>query len=135
MGYNVFERTRSRGGEPELSITPQGRIRINAAGCRILLREKIKAALLMWDPAARKVAIKACLAKDKNAYAVSILHQRTGSISAKTFLNHIGWSAEKHRSVPARWNAEERMFEATLPEQPVKTILIQAPKSAVEAWR
>jgi hypothetical protein len=84
----------------------------------ILLEAGIKAVLLVWDPAKNKVALKAATRSDKNAFAVSLVRdQHSGSIRAKSFLNHIGWSAQQRVVLPAIWGDRERMLEITLPRE------------------
>jgi len=73
--------------------------------------------LLLWDKTNNKVALKAAAKGDKNAYAVSIVKDsHSGSLRAKSFLDHIGWSAPKRTMLPATWNEKEKMFEITLPK-------------------
>jgi hypothetical protein len=117
MAYEVFKRTVTRAETPTLSLLPDGRITINAAACRIILGAHMKSALLLWDRANRKVALKAAAKGDRNAYAVTISRSRSGTITAKSFLGHIGWNARKREMVSAMWNEKERTLEATLPSE------------------
>ena len=110
----MFERSDIRVETPALSIVPDGRIAVNTAACRILTRARVKAVLLLWDKANQKVAIKAASRNDKNAYAVSITGNHSGSIRAKAFVAHIGWNAQR-QMIPATWNEKDRMFEASIP--------------------
>ena len=122
MAYELFKRTGVRVESPTLSIVPDGRIWINAAATRILVEAGVKAVLLLWDKANHKVAVKAAPKGDKNAYAVSLTpHSHSGSLRAKAFIAHIGWSAPTREMLPAAWNQKERMFEVTLPVQFLRT--------------
>ena len=115
MAYEVFARTAVRVEEPSLSLVPDGRIAINAAATRLLVQAKIKDVLLLWDKAARKVALRAAPKADKNSYRVSVapdLH--SGSIRAKAFLTYIGWSAPRRIQYSATWHEKEGMLEITL---------------------
>ncbi|SRR6266851_4715720 len=118
MAYEVFRRTGVRVEAPTLSIVPDGRIAINAAAARILAEAGVKSALLLWDKANHKVAIKAAQKGDKNAYSVSLApDSHSGHIRAKAFLSYIGWSAHQREMLPATWNEREKMFEITLPSE------------------
>lgn len=78
--------------------------------------------LLLWDKVSNKCALKAAPKTDKNAYAVSVASDRhSGSITAKSFLSHIGWSARKREMLPATWNEKQRILEVTLPPECVGT--------------
>jgi DTW domain-containing protein YfiP len=118
MAYEVFKRTGVRVESPALSIVPDGRISINAAAARLLVEAGIKWVVLLWDRANHKMAVKAAQKGDKNAYAVSLSPERySGSLRAKAFVAHIGWSAPRRQMLPATWNEKEKMFELTLPEK------------------
>ena len=116
MAYELYERTGTRVEAPTLSITVDKRVVINAAAVRIFVQAGVKSVLLLWDRSNHRVALKAAQKGDKNAYAVSIaLGSHSGSLRAKSFLDHIGWKARKREMIPVVWNEKERMFEATLP--------------------
>lgn len=115
MGYEVFERTSVRVDEPSVSLGPSGAIALNAAASRILMGAGIRAVLLLWDGARRKVAIRAAPKADKNTYAVSFSRLSSCTIRAKAFLEFIGWDAPQRKMFPATWNGKERMLEVTLP--------------------
>jgi hypothetical protein len=129
MAYEVFKRTRVRGEQPALSIAPDGRIVINSAAARVLIGAGVKSAQLLWDKTNLKVAIKAAPKGDKNAYAVSIVKDRySGSIKAKSFLNHIGWRPLRRETLSATWDPTERMLEVTLPGEFVGSDRIKGTK-------
>jgi hypothetical protein len=116
MAYEVFKRTGARVETPTLSITPDGRMTINAAAVRIAQESRVKSVVLLWDPTNHRLAVKIAKRGDANSYALSIApSSHSGSLRAKSFLNHIGWKARKRERIPASWNEKERMFEATLP--------------------
>lgn len=122
MAYEVFKRTAVRVEEPSISLVPDGRMALNAAAVRILTRAAIKAVLLLWDKSNNKIALKAAAKGDKNAYAVSIVRDsHSGSLRAKSFLGHIGWSAPKRTLLPATWSEKEKMFEITLPQDHISS--------------
>jgi len=104
-----------------LSITPDGRMTVNAAAVRIAREARMTSVLLLWDAASHRLALKAVQRSDKNSYALSIVAtSHSGSLRAKSFLGYIGWKARKRESVPIVWNDKERMFEATLPVEHVE---------------
>jgi hypothetical protein len=118
MAYEVFKRTAVRVTSPALSIVPDGRIVLNSAAARAFSEAGVKTAVLLWDQANLRMAIKATTRGDRNGYAVSIVTDKhTGSIRAKAFVSHIGWIAPKRQLVLATWNDAERILEASLPPQ------------------
>jgi hypothetical protein len=118
MAYEVYTRTAVRVEEPSLSLVPDGRIALNAAAVRILAEAGVKSVLLLWDSNNRRIALKATARGDKNAYAVSIVRDsHSGSLRAKSFLNHIGWSFSKRIMLPGIWNGKEMMLEVILPKE------------------
>jgi hypothetical protein len=122
MAYEVFKKTGTRVESPTLSITPDGRIAINAAAVRILVAQGIRSVLLLWDRSTQTMALKGIQKSDKNAYTVSISSgNHSGSLRAKQFFNYIGWNGRKRESVPAGWNEREKMLEAKLPPEHLGT--------------
>jgi hypothetical protein len=116
VAYELFKRTSIRVDTPILAIGPGGRIRINAAGCRLLAEAGVKTVVILWDKAANRMAVKAAPKGEKNSFAVSFAGgHNSGTIVVKSFLSHIGWNATKTELLPTTWNAAEKMFEATLP--------------------
>ena len=129
MAYEVFRRTGVRVEQPTLSLTPDGRIALNAAATRVLIEAQVKTVLLLWDNKNNKVAIKAAPKGDKNAYAVSLVSdKRAGSLRAKAFLSYVGWSAPRREALPAIWNEREKMLEITLPREFVGSRKSRDPK-------
>jgi len=118
MAYEIFERSGARVEQPTLSLVPDGRIALNAAAVRIVAKAGIKMVLLLWDKTNNKFALKAASKGDKNAYAVSIVPgSSSGSLRAKSFLSHIGWSASRRTMLSATWNDVDKMLEVTLPTE------------------
>jgi hypothetical protein len=118
MSYELFKRTAIRVEKPTLSLTPHGKIGLNSAAARILEEIGIEAVLLLWDKVSCKFALKAAPKTDVNAYKVSIQRNKSGgSLAAKAFLSHIGWSARQRVTLPAAWNEKEKMLEITLPKK------------------
>jgi hypothetical protein len=115
MGYEVFKRTGARVETPTISITPDGRITINAAAVRIARESRVKSVVLLWDSNNHRLAIKVTSTSNPDSYALTIATSHSGSMRAKSFLKYIGWRARKRETIPATWDERERMFEATLP--------------------
>lgn len=118
MAYEVFQRTAVRVENATLSLAPGGKIGLNSAAARIFAEAGIKSVLLLWDKVHNKFALKAAPKTNTNAYAVSVQpNKQGGSLTAKSFLNHIGWSARQRETLPATWNEKEKMLEITLPQE------------------
>jgi len=118
MAYEVFQRTGVRVDEPTLSITPDGRMVLNAAAARIFEQYTVRFVLLLWDRDNHKVALKAAHKGDKNAYAVSrVSSKHSMSLRAKLFLDHIGWNAPRREILPATWSDRDRRLEIALPRK------------------
>jgi hypothetical protein len=118
VAYEMFENKSVRVDTPALSITPGGRIAINAAAGRLLMEAGIKTVVIFWDRAKHRMAIKAAPRGERNSFAVTFTRgQHSATFAAKSFLRHIGWSATKRETLDTTWNDAEKMFEATLPVQ------------------
>lgn len=88
-----------------------------AAATRVLFEAGVKAVLLLWDKANSKIALKATAKGDKNGFAVSFTDKHSGSIRAKSFVVHIGWTGTSREMLPAAWNEKEKMLEAAVPPE------------------
>jgi hypothetical protein len=118
MAYEVFERSGTRVEQLALSLVPDGRIALNAAAVRVVAKAGVTSVLLLWDKANNKFALKAATKGDKNSYALSIARgSYSGSLRAKSFLSHIGWSVSKRTMLLATWNDVDKMLEVTLPTE------------------
>jgi hypothetical protein len=116
MAYELFRREGVRVGSPTLSITPAGRIVVNAAGCRVLKEAALKRVMLLWDRDGRKMALKGAPKGEKHTFTVSFVRSgSSGTLSAKTFLRYIGWNAPGRVTLPAIWNQPDKMFEVVVP--------------------
>lgn len=116
MAYETFERRAVRVEEMMMAFDPSGRIALNAASSRALLQAGVKAVTILWDKDTCGIALQAARKGDMNAYAIAFGGaSRSSTVSAKAFLRYIGWSPARRQTVPARWNEQTRMLEATLP--------------------
>ena len=84
MAYEVYQRTSFRVEDPALSLTPDGKIALNAPAVRLLREANVKFVLLLWDKNNRKVALKAAVKGDTNAYAVFRRGKRLGHHTGET---------------------------------------------------
>jgi hypothetical protein len=115
--YETFERRVTRTEDPALSVLADGRIALNAAATRLFQGAGAMAVKILWDRAKCGIALQAVRKGDKNSYSIYFSRGRSAFISAKTFLPYIGWSSDRSQTVPARWNAQQKMLEAELPAQ------------------
>ncbi len=116
MAYETFERGFVRTGSPGMTVRPDGRFFFNAAASAVLRRSGVKAVRILWDSEKKKVAFQACEKGDKNAYSITFPKEgRSPGLTAKSFVRHIGWSAEARERVAVTWDEGNKMLEATLP--------------------
>jgi hypothetical protein len=116
MPYELYERTSARADVPMISMTAGGRIALNAAAARLFLEAKVHSVVLLWDAAKNKMAIRAAAKGAENSFVVSFnKHHAGATMSGMNFLKHIRWNGQKKESLPAEWNAQQKMFEVTLP--------------------
>jgi hypothetical protein len=118
VAYELFERSSTRVDTPALAITPDGRVAINAAACRLLQHVGAKTVVILWDSGSNTMAVKVASGSDKNAFTITFAaDSHAGSFRAKSFFDHIGWHAARRVGVPTIWNPAEKMFEVSLPTQ------------------
>jgi hypothetical protein len=116
MAYETFERRAVRVDDLTMAFDPSGRIALNSASSRALLEAGVKAVRILWDKETRGIALQAARKGDMNAYSIAFGGgSRSSTVSAKAFLRYIGWSPTRRQIVPATWNAQTKMLEATLP--------------------
>jgi hypothetical protein len=116
VSYETFERSSVRVEDLALTVAPTGRIFLNAASGRVLEGAGVRAVKILWDKESCRIALQAARKGDKNAY--SIAHggdSRSSTVTAKAFLHYIGWSSDRRQTVPAKWDAQQKMLEAELP--------------------
>jgi hypothetical protein len=115
----MFERTAVRVEDPTVSLTKDGRIALNAAASRLLQKAGAKAVRILWDRTTCGIALQVAQKGDKNAFSVSF-NGRSHTITAKRFLEYIGWKSDRRQTFEARWNAQQKMLETVLPPRLVK---------------
>jgi hypothetical protein len=117
MAYETFERSAVRVENPTVSIAKGGRIAFNAAASRLLQKAGAKAVRILWDGTAYGIAFQAVQKGDKNAFSVAFSSGRSATITAKTFLEYIGWASDRRQTTPAKWDEKQKMLEAKLPSR------------------
>lgn len=120
--YEVFEKKATRSGFPAVSITPAGKLDLNAAAVRKFREAAAENVLLLWDKTHRKIAIRVISKRDTRSFKVSYFRNWGAAISGASFLRFIGWRGTKRVTFPAAWNEEQRMLEFSLKKQRAKTL-------------
>jgi hypothetical protein len=121
MAYELFQNKTTKMVPPALTISAQGRVVLNAEATAALVEAGGKFVHFLWDSKAVKIALCPLPKADKFAFKITPKKGRRGAtISANTFLHHIGWAATKPTTLDARWNADCKLLEATLPPKCLK---------------
>jgi hypothetical protein len=119
VSYEMFERRTVRVEGLALAIDPSGRIALNAASSRALKEAGVKAVKIFWDKQTCGIALQGARKDDRNAYSIAFgKGTRSSTVTAKAFLRYIGWTSARRQTVPARWNEQQKMLEAELPQLP-----------------
>jgi len=116
MAYEIFERKMIRIGTPAMSFSRIGQIVFNVPAAHLLKAHNIENTLLMWDSAAKKLALKTTT-KDNRAYTIRYNGKGNGaSFSAKTFLDYAGIDYSERKSIPIEINPSSEFFiEVAIP--------------------
>jgi hypothetical protein len=115
MAYETFERKAVRVEEPAVTVRPEGRIAFNAAASRLLENAGVRTVRILWDKTTCGLAVQAAPKGDSNSYSVAFSRSRSATVTAKLFLQYIGWTSASRQTVPARWDEQRKMMEAKLP--------------------
>jgi hypothetical protein len=119
VAYETFERRAVRVQELALAVDPAGRIALNAASSRALQEAGVKAVRILWDKETCGIALQGARKGDKNAYSIAFgKGGRSSTVTAKAFLKYIGWTSRQRQTVLAKWNEQQKMLEAELPQLP-----------------
>ncbi|PYS72312.1 MAG: hypothetical protein DMF73_08580, partial [Acidobacteria bacterium] len=87
-----------------------------AVECLVSRRRLPDAVLFLWDARKRTAAIKVAGDNDERAYRVAYSDKSSGAtITAKSFLNWIGFPYAEPLTVPADWVAKQRLLRFQLP--------------------
>jgi len=115
MAYETFERRAVRVEDPTLTVRPEGRITFNAAASRLLENAGVRTVRILWDKTTCGIAVQAAPKGDSNSYSVAFSRSRSATLTAKLFLQYIGWSSDRRQTVSAKWDERRKMIEAKLP--------------------
>lgn len=115
MAYETFERKSVRVEDPALTVRPDGRIAFNAAASRVLVNAGVRTVRILWDKTTCGLAVQAAPKGDSNSYSVAFSRNRSATLTAKLFLQYIGWSSARGQTIPASWDEQRKMMEARLP--------------------
>ena len=114
MPFELFERKRTHGGPPAVSISKMGLFVINASAIEKYFQKR-KYAAIYWDKEAGKVGIKPLVKKEEKSYNMHYSPKgNVGSMSATAFLKYVGYDLQETKSFPAAWNEKEGLLEFTI---------------------
>ena len=117
MGWETFKRgTRPAPGEPAISIAPPGRIGLNVAVVKnIILPNKFKFALLMYDRERRLIGIKFTKQSNPDAYPLMVSARGSSSTLAGTaFVKTFGIPYDKTTKYRAKYDDKTQTLIADL---------------------
>lgn len=120
--YELFEKKAAKVEFPAVSVTPDGKLALNAAAGRKFREERAEYVFLLWDKTHRKIAIRIIPKRDTRSFKVSYSRKYGAAISAASFLRFIAWKETKRVMFPAVWNGEQRMLEFSLKETTSKNL-------------
>ena len=111
MGFKLFDKKRSHGGPPTVTITKNGMFVINSTAVEKRLKG-FQYVHLYWDQEQDKIGIKPLRKKENTAYHINYSPKgNVGSISGTAFLAYAEISHKETASFPAQWNEEEELLE------------------------
>jgi|ERR1017187_1870450 hypothetical protein len=117
MAYTVYSGKLIRTATPEVSISPDGRLRLNSAACRLFHDKGAKWVHLLSDPQERKIGLRARRKMDKQSYSISYGHLfNQASLSVKGFLVTLGWDGKSYSHIDAQWDDEQCLLELKMPQ-------------------
>lgn len=128
MGYTVFERKFQRVNAPMVSVQRMGRLVLNKLAAAILTEQGSTSVLVMWDEENRRFALRPIFKKDPRAYQLRFTkagkagNVDVATVSAKTFLDSIGYDYKETRQYPATWNEHDGLLEVSLPGEHFKAM-------------
>ena len=112
MPYEIFQRKTTRLTSPAVSLTTAGRLALNATAARLFQKNAVEFVLLLWDKEQRKVGIRPIGKRDQRSFKVTYSKKHDGAgISAKSFLDHIGWNMNKRQVFQAFWSEQDGILE------------------------
>lgn len=123
MAYELVPRRASQSDAPLKLTVRDGIIALNAAAGDVLAGAAVRFVHLLLDADKGKFAIRPIPKEDENSFVISVRKDKRGAtISARSFLNYIGWRANEPVVLDVQWNPKERMMEASLPKEHVRSL-------------
>ncbi len=123
MGFEVISRkTRMFVGTPAISFTKFGRLSFNTAASIQLKENKAGKVLLLWDKETKRIGVQIITAKeDDRAYKINWDKRGDGGgFTASTVIKYVGLDISETRSMPVKWDGQQRMFIIDVPEKYLK---------------
>jgi hypothetical protein len=120
MAFKVFESRSHQLGEPAVTVTTGGAMRLNKDAADVL-KNTMKASyiLILWDEENSKVAISTAAPSDQRAYKLNYHAKGSGAaFAAKAFLKHIGWDSKQ--SLVLRLSYQKGMLQTEIPRKHLK---------------
>jgi hypothetical protein len=114
--YTVFDADaegRRRRADPTIIIQPDLRVRLSAEAAEILRAAGATRVLVMWDQAARKLALATTPDTDRRGYRLGYGKRGGAKFTAKVFLKKIGWNQESMVRLTAHMT--KGMLETVIP--------------------
>jgi len=76
----------------------------------------VQAVRILWDKARFGIALQAAQKDYVNSFSIAFGGRHSqASITPKTFLKFIGWASDRCETFRAKWDAQKKILEATLP--------------------
>jgi hypothetical protein len=135
VSLEMYTRKSSRRVDsPAIAVTPTWRLALNAAATRLLAEAGIKSVILFWDASKCRLVMRAAERGAANSFRVtSNRGNSSAAVAVIGFLKYIEWNAQERQTVQAKWNASERMLEATLPSEFIGSTKPLTPKPGKRA--
>ena len=120
MAFKVFESQSHQLGEPAVTLTTSGAMRLNKDAAAILKATmKAERILILWDEENSKVAISTAPSGDPRSYKVNYHAKGSGAAFApKAFLKHIG--LDPTQSVVLKLTFQKGMLQTEIPRKHLK---------------
>lgn len=122
MGFEVISRkTRMFVGTPAISFTKLGRLSFNTVASAQLRENKAEKVLLLWDKEVKRIGVQISTKEDDRAYKINWSPRGDGGgFTASTVIKYIGLDISETRSMPVKWDEQQRMFIIDIPEKYLK---------------
>jgi len=112
MAYELFNKKRSHGGAPSITITRSRTIIINSSA----VEEHFKPSHfvdLYWDPVEGRIGIKPVVTPNPCSYRLRY-SGKVACLSAISFIKYTGYEALQKAVFPAVWNETKEILEIAL---------------------